>query len=150
MIKSEITQTTFFDNERVRKILFEDEWWFSIVDAIGFFTINENPQGCWSEMKEKNEIDTKFYKQLKLTAPDGKKYQTDCASTEGVFRILQSIPSPKAEPFKQWLAKVGKERIDEIANPELGMQRTKSIYEKKVTLKSGLKNDCVELLFVKN
>ncbi len=68
---------------------------------------------------------------LKLTASDGKKYKTDCANTEGVFRIIQSIPSPKAEPFKSWLAKVGKERIDEIENPELGMARTKSLYEQK-------------------
>jgi hypothetical protein len=70
-------------------------------------------------------------RQLKLAAPDGKQRETDCANTEGVFRIIQSIPSPKVEPFKLWLAKVGKERIDEIENPELGMDRVKSIYEKK-------------------
>jgi len=68
---------------------------------------------------------------LKLEADDGKKYATDCANTEGIFRIIQSVPSPKAEPFKLWLAKIGKERIDEIENPELGMNRIKSLYEKK-------------------
>ena len=69
--------------------------------------------------------------QLKLKAADGKEYLTDCANTETLFRIIQSIPSPKAEPFKRWLARIGKERLDEIENPELGMQRTKEIYEKK-------------------
>jgi hypothetical protein len=77
-------------------------------------------------------------RQLKLEASDGKKYTTDCANTEGIFRIIQSIPSPKAEPFKQWLAKIGKERIDEIENPELGMERVKSIYEKKGYEKSWI------------
>ena len=70
-------------------------------------------------------------RQLKLKSSDGKNYETDCANTEGLFRIIQSIPSPKAEPFKLWLAKVGKERINEIENPELGMDRVKSLYEKK-------------------
>ena len=78
----------------------------------------------------KVELST-FCRQLKLTASDGKKYATDCANAEGIFRIIQSIPSPKAEPFKRWLARIGKERLDEIENPELGMQRTKEIYEKK-------------------
>lgn len=79
---------------------------------------------------EGSEVVT-FCHGLKLTAPDGKQRVTDCANTEGIFRIIQSIPSPKAEPFKVWLAKIGKERIDEIENPELGFERAKSLYEKK-------------------
>lgn len=99
------------------------------------------------KIREKNTSDIELSticRQLKLTSSDGKKYETDCANTEGMFRIIQSIPSPKAEPFKLWLAKVGKERIDEIENPELGIERVKNLYEKKVILKIGLIKDYVE------
>ena len=83
-------------------------------------------------MKEKNVfLLLIIYRQLKLDSSDGKKYNTDCANSEGIFRIIQSIPSPKAEPFKRWLAKVGKERLDEIENPELAQARMKEIYEQK-------------------
>jgi hypothetical protein len=89
----------------------------------------------WRKLKQRLVADgsqvVTFCHGLKMVASDGKKYTTDCANTEGIFRIIQSIPSPKAEPFKVWLAKVGKERIDEIENPELGIQRVKSLYEKK-------------------
>ena len=106
------------------------------MDIVGLLTDSENPRDYWFKMKIREKEEAEFQlsticRQLKLTAPDGKERETDCADTEGVFRIIQSIPSPKAEPFKRWLARVGKERIDEIENPELGMRRTKSLYEKK-------------------
>jgi len=135
MVSNEITKITVFDGARVRKVLFKDEWWFSIVDICAVLMAGTDSGAYWRKLKQRlvaegSQVVT-FCHGLKLEASDGKKYTTDCANTEGIFRIIQSIPSPKAEPFKQWLAKVGKERIDEIENPELGMERVKSIYEKK-------------------
>ena len=88
--------------------------------------------------EEKSEVVT-FCHGLKLAAADGKKYETDCANTEGIFRIIQSIPSPKAEPFKRWLAKVGYERVQEIENPELATKRTRTLYKLK-----GYSDDWIE------
>lgn len=136
MTENKLTQIPFLHEKQIRKIHFEDDWWFSIIDIIAFFADNEDPAAYWHKMKRREkgiadiELSTNF-RQLKLMASDGKKYVTDCANTEGIFRIIQSIPSPKAEPFKLWLAKIGKERIDEIENPELGIERVKSLYEKK-------------------
>ena len=87
--------------------------------------------------KKKFQLST-ICRQLKLESTDGKKYKTDCADTEGILRIIQSIPSKKAEPFKRWLAKVGSERIEEIQNPELAMDRMKELYEKKGYSKSWI------------
>ena len=106
---------TIWDNER-------EEWYFSIVDIVGVLTESENPRKYWSVLKtrlkkEGNELAT-ICSQLKMKA-DGKMRNTDVADMQGVFRIIQSVPSPKAEPFKMWLAEVGKERIDEIIDPEL-------------------------------
>jgi hypothetical protein len=99
-------------------------------------------------LKEKNVfLLLIIYRQLKLDSSDGKKYNTDCANSEGIFRIIQSIPSPKAEPFKRWLAKVGKERLDEIENPELAQARMKEISSKKVIQKTGLINAYGEFPF---
>lgn len=131
-----LAKISVFQGKQIRKILVDNEWWFSVVDVVAVLTDSENPRDYWYKMKirEKSEAGTElstFCRQLKLIAPDGKLRETDCANTEGIFRIIQSISSPKAEPFKQWLAKVGKERIDEIENPEIGMQRTKALYEKK-------------------
>jgi len=125
-----------FKGREIRRILQGNEWWFSVVDVIAVLTDTTNPRDYWYKMKirvkteDGAELST-FCRQLKLASPDGKKYETDCANTETMFRIIQSIPSPKAEPFKRWLAKVGYERVQEIENPELGMQRTKTLYEKK-------------------
>lgn len=132
----EITKIVIFEGTQIRRIFFEDQWWFSVIDIIAFLTDSKQPRNYWNMMKarEKNTSGVELYTicvRFPLIAPDGKKRETDCANTEGIFRIIQSIPSPKAEPFKLWLAKIGKERIDEIENPELGMDRVKELYEKK-------------------
>ena len=136
MATNELTKISIFEGKQIRRIFLEEEWWFSVIDVIAFLTDSKKPRDYWHKMKVREKTTAEFElsticRQFKLTAPDGKKRETDCANTEGIFRIIQSIPSPKAEPFKQWLAKVGKERIDEIENPELGIDRVKSIYEKK-------------------
>ena len=136
MITNDPKKIAIFHGKQIRRTFLENEWWFSVIDVIAFLTDSVNSRDYWHKMKkrEKSSSGTELSticRQLKLTSLDGKKYETDCANTEGIFRIIQSIPSPKAEPFKQWLAKIGKERIDEIENPELGIQRVKNIYEKK-------------------
>ncbi|MFH0753096.1 MAG: Bro-N domain-containing protein [Candidatus Omnitrophota bacterium] len=133
---AEITKIAVFKGKNIRRVLVDDVWWFSVIDVVAVLTGSENPRDYWYKMKvrEKDEVEIQLSTlclQLNLASSDGKKYKTDCANTEGIFRIIQSIPSPKAEPFKRWLARVGKERLDEIENPELGMQRTKALYEKK-------------------
>lgn len=125
-----------FQGKKVRKIIHKDEWWFSVIDIIAVLTESQRPRKYWSDLKRKlnqegyHQLSEKIG-QLKLTSVDGKKYLTDCINTETAFRIIQSIPSPRVEPFKQWLAKIGHERIQEIENPELAMDRMKTIYEKK-------------------
>lgn len=114
----------------------ENEWWFSVVDVVGILVESENNRFYWGKlkerlMKEENFQLLTFCQQLKLTSLDGKMRETDCANTEGLFRIIQSIPSPKAEPFKRWLAKFGYERVQEIQNPELARERMRSIYAQK-------------------
>lgn len=136
MLTNESTKISLFNGKEIRRIFLENEWWFSVIDVIAFLTDSQKPRDYWHKMKirEKSTSATELSticRQLKLQSSDGKKYATDCANTEGMLRIIQSIPSPKAEPFKIWLAKIGKERIDEIENPELGIDRVKSLYEKK-------------------
>lgn len=129
-------QIVLFQEKKVRREWYQNEWWFSVADVIGVLTDSDNPSVYWRVLKKRllkegaNEVVTKC-NALKLVAPDGKKYATDCANTETLFRLLMSVPSPKAEPFKLWLAQVGKEHIEEIENPELGFDRLKSIYEAK-------------------
>lgn len=132
---TESTKISLFQEQQIRKILLNNEWYFSIIDICGILAESTDAGAYWRKLKQRltaegSEVVT-FCHGLKLQSSDGKKYKTDCANTEGIFRIIQSMPSPKAEPFKQWLAKIGKERIDEIENPELGMDRVKSLYEKK-------------------
>ena len=118
-----------WDNERA-------EWYFSVVDVIGSLTESNNPRDYWYRVKkrmseeERSELST-FCRQLKLKSTDGKSYKTDVADMQGIFRIIQSVPSPKAEPFKMWLAEVGKERIDEIIDPELTIDRALESYARK-------------------
>lgn len=129
-------QIAIFKGKTIRKILFQKEWWFSVVDVIETLTDSTKPRDYWYAMKAriKNEDGIELSticRQLKLESSDGKKYETDCADTEGIFRIIQSIPSPKAEPFKRWLAKVGYEHVQEIENPELATKRTRMLYKLK-------------------
>ena len=118
-----------WDNER-------EEWYFSVVDVIGSLTESNNPRDYWYRVKkrmseeERSELST-ICRQLKLKASDGKMRLTDVADIQGIFRIIQSVPSPKAEPFKMWLAEVGKERIDEIIDPELTIDRALESYARK-------------------
>ena len=131
--ENQISKIAVFKGREIRKTIYEDEWWFSVIDVIGALTDSVNARDYWFKMKvrEKNDADVELSticRQLKLEAPDGKMRETDCANTEGIFRIIQSIPSPKAEPFKRWLAKVGYERIQEIENPELAVKRMRATY----------------------
>ena len=124
-----------FKGKEIRRIIHNDEWWFSVVDICGVLTGSEDAGAYWRKLKQRlikdgSEVVTICHG-LKLKAADGKKYMTDCANTEGIFRIIQSIPSPKAEPFKRWLAKVGYERIQEIEDPELATKRTRELYQAK-------------------
>jgi hypothetical protein len=130
------TKLVVFKDKQIRRILIEDKWYFAVVDVVAALTDSEKPRDYWYRMKLREsqssgvELST-FCRQLKIESTDGKKYQTEVASTEGIFRIIQSIPSPKAEPFKRWLAKVGYERVQEIEDPELASQRTRAIYKAK-------------------
>ena len=124
-----------FEGRKVRRDWHNDQWYLSIIDIIEVLTNSTIPKRYWSDLKiklkkEGSEVYDKIV-HLKFTASDGKKYDTDCFSITDTFRVIQSIPSPKAEPFKLWLAQVGKERIDEIKDPELAVNRAKAIYERK-------------------
>lgn len=125
-----------FQGKHIRRILHNEEWWFSVIDIIEVLTDSSIPKRYWSDLKRKlvSEGFAEPYEKivrLKMTSPDGKMRLTDCANTETMFRIIQSIPSPKVEPLKRWLARIGKERIEEIENPELAMERMKELYSKK-------------------
>ena len=124
-----------FQGKGIRRTWHNGEWYFSVVDVCEVLTGSSRPRKYWSDLKVKLqdegfELSDKIG-QLKLLSSDGKKYKTDCANTENMFRIIQSISSKKAEPFKRWLAKVGYERIQEIENPELAQERAKEYYELK-------------------
>jgi hypothetical protein len=131
------SKVAVFKGRKIRKIIYNDEWYFSIIDIVEVLTKSSNPRRYWSDLKVKlfeNEGFTQLYEkivQLRLCAFDGKMRETDTANTETIFRIIQSIPSPKAEPFKRWLAKVGYERVKEIEDPELATKRTRAIYKAK-------------------
>ncbi len=127
----------FFFNDNVRKVWHkqQEEWYFSVIDVCTVLTDSTDSRKYWNKLKQRllnegNETVTNCH-QLKMRAADGKMRLTDCASTEQLLRIIQSIPSKKAEPFKQWLALVGKERLDEMADPEKSMDRAVSYYKAK-------------------
>ena len=137
------TSIAVFRGTEIRKAIHNDEWWFSVVDVCAILTESADPGAYWRKLKQRlkkegSEVVT-FCHGLKLVAPDGKFRKTDCANTEGIFRIIQSIPSPKAEPFKRWLAKVGYERVQEIEDPELATKRTRALYKAK-----GYSDDWIE------
>ena len=132
-----MNEIKLYENKEIRSAWDEEkeEWYFSIVDVVGVLTESENPQVYWRVLKKRlkeegNETVTNC-NGLKMKAADGKMRLTDVADMQGIFRIIQSIPSPKAEPFKLWLAEVGKERIDEIIDPELTIDRALETYLKK-------------------
>jgi SOS-response transcriptional repressor LexA len=133
---SQTTKIALFNDKKIRRILHNNEWWFSVIDVIAALTDSDNPRDYWYKVKIRESEDSKIElsticRQMKLEAQDGKMRETDCANTEGIFRIIQSIPSPKAEPFKRWLAKVGYERVQEIEDPELASKRAREIYKAK-------------------
>ncbi|EKD56827.1 MAG: hypothetical protein ACD_58C00074G0002 [uncultured bacterium] len=133
-LNMETTKIALFKGKKIRKTLFKNEWWFSILDVISVLTDSPQPKTYWAKMKDRDKEMFQpfpFWEQLKLPAEDSKMRETDCANTEGIFRIIQSIPSPKAEPFKRWLAKVGYERVQEIEDPELATKRTRLLYKLK-------------------
>ena len=124
-----------FQEKEIRRVWHKEQWYFSIIDVIQALTESPQPSRYWNELREKlveesgkNELFANTEK-LKMASLDGKFRATDAANTEGMLRIIQSIPSPKAEPFKQWLAQVGYERIQEIENPELAAQRARDYYK---------------------
>lgn len=135
---------SIFKGKEIRKTIYKNEWWFSVVDVISVLTDSANPNDYWYKMKMRVKSEdgvelSTFCRQLKLESTDGKKYLTDCTNTESLFRIIQSIPSSKAEPFKRWLARVGYERVQEIENPELATKRTRMLYKLK-----GYSDDWIE------
>jgi DNA-damage-inducible protein D len=129
-------QIAIFRSKEIRRTIHNKEWWFSVVDVIGVLAGTDRSRKYWNDLKKKLisegyiEVSEKIG-QFKLLASDGKMRETDCADTETMFRIIQSIPSPNAEPLKRWLAKVGFERIQEIENPELASKRAKILYKLK-------------------
>lgn len=132
-----------FEDRKIRRIWFNKEWYYSVVDIAGILSDSEDPRKYWNKLSQRlrdegSKVVT-FCHQLKLPAADGKLYATDCMSIKPLFRLVQSIPSPKAEPFKLWLAQVGYERVQEIENPELAQKRMKELFKQK-----GYSDDWVE------
>ena len=127
-----------FEGNQIRSIWDneQEEWYFSVVDIVGALTDSKNPRDYWYRVKKRMTVEERsqlstICRQLKLESSDGKMSNTDVADIQGIFRIIQSVPSPKAEPFKMWLAEVGKERLDEIIDPELTIDRALETYLRK-------------------
>jgi hypothetical protein len=125
-----------FQGKGIRRIWHGEEWWYSVVDVVGILSDSQDPGNYWKVLKhrlskEGGDETVTNCNRLKLIAEDGKLRLTDCANTETLFRLIQSIPSKKAEPFKRWLAKVGYERVQEIENPELAQKRMRELYRAK-------------------
>jgi DNA-damage-inducible protein D len=136
MSKKKENSLIVFQGENIRRLWHNDEWYFSVIDVVGVLTESSRSRKYWSDLKSKLKKEEDFevsdnIGQLKLKATDGKYYATDCANVETLFRIIQSIPSPNANKFKLWLARVGYDRVQEIENPELGQDRIKQYYELK-------------------
>ncbi len=125
---------TPFAESAIRKTWHDEQWYFAIIDVITVLADTDNPRQYWTKVKKNLSTESQlqpFWLQLKIQAADGKFYKTDCANTDGILRIVMSVPSPKAEPLKLWLAQVGTERIQEAENPELGFERMVEIYKAK-------------------
>ena len=126
-----------FENQAVRRVFneAEEKWYFSVIDVVSVLTGSANPRDYWFKMKTRVQSEdgielSTICRQLKMKAPDGKMRETDCTDVQGLLRIIQSIPSPKAEPFKQWLAKVGYERIQDMSDPALSLDRAREYWQK--------------------
>jgi DNA-damage-inducible protein D len=133
-----------FGSRQIRRAWVDGQWHFSVVDIVAALTDSNAPSKYWTAMKRREEAASGFQlsticRQLRLTSSDGKSYRTEAVNTEAAFRVIQSIPSPKAEPFKQWLAKVGYERVQEIEDPELAQRRMRQLYKEK-----GYPDDWIE------
>lgn len=139
---TEISTPIIFQQKEIRRIWNKKQWFYSVLDIISVLTDSPTPKTYWAKMKIRDQgLNQLFpiWERLKLIAKDGKIRETDCSNQQGILRIIQSIPSKKAEPFKLWLAKIGKERIEEIQNPELAMIRMKQLYQSK-----GYSSDWIE------
>lgn len=129
-------QMILFENSKIRRQMYNGEWNYSIVDVVAILTESKDPKDYWYRLKkrldreEMSELSTNC-RQLKLESSDGKKYSTDCANRETIFRLIQSIPSPNAEPFKLWFARLAEERIEEVIDPSLAIERARKIYLRK-------------------
>ncbi len=120
-----------FQEKQIRRVWHEEQWFFSVIDVIAVLTESVEPRNYWATLKKREPQLLTVCQQLKMTATDGRQRLTDCTNTEGMLRIIMSIPSPKAEPFKLWLAQVGRDRMEEIENPELGIERIRELYKAK-------------------
>ena len=129
------TSMAVFRAKEIRRTIHNNEWWFAIADVVEALTDSTDPRQYIKKMRKRDSELNSYWgticTPLRLKAMDGKMRKTNCANTEGTFRIVQSIPSPKAEPFKRWLAKVGYERVQEIEDPELATKRTSALYQAK-------------------
>ena len=125
------TALVVFQDKKIRRVWHEGEWFFSVIDIAQVLTDSPSPRQYWGVLKGREPQLLTICLQLKLPAEDGKLRNTDCVNTQNAFRLVQSIPSKKAEPFKLWLAQVGYERVQEIENPELAQDRAKAYYELK-------------------
>jgi len=140
--KAEESRIVVFQKKNIRRTLHNDEWWFAIVDVVAVLTNSKDPSGYIKDMRRRDAELSKGWGQIAtplLLQTEGGNQKINCSNTEGLFRIIQSIPSPKAEPFKRWLAKVGYERVQEIEDPELATKRTKALYRAK-----GYSDDWIE------
>jgi DNA-damage-inducible protein D len=124
-------EMTPFEGKKIRKVWHDEQWYFSIIDVIEVLTDSPNSQVYWAALKRRENQLFTICKKLKFLAPDGKMRSTDCANTEGIFRIVMSVPSPKVEPLKLWLAEQGKRAIDEANDPELLTERQAELYRAK-------------------
>jgi DNA-damage-inducible protein D len=136
------TKIAVFKGKGIRKVIHNNEWWFSVSDVVAVLTDSKDPSGYIKDMRRRDAELSKGWGQIATPLSietEGGKQKVNCANTEGLFRIIQSIPSPNAEPFKRWLAKVGYERVQEIEDPELATKRTKALYRAK-----GYSDDWIE------
>ena len=137
--KNELTENkelVLFENAKIRRKEYNGEWYYSIIDIIEILTESKRPRKYWDDLKKKIENEENFelsekIGRLKMIAKDGKNRETDCANRETIFRIIQSVPSPNAEPFKLWFARLAEERIQEVINPELAVERARQTYLRK-------------------